>query len=68
MEEHMTSKKRIVKVSPKKLVVEAPASKKVAASKSRSDRESTLDDKAFKKHLKTYMKEKESLMKNLSKR
>ncbi len=62
----MTSKKRSVKVSAKKLMVTAaPTPKKII---SKSKKEKHLGDNEFQKKLTKYMKEKESLMRNLSKR
>lgn len=61
----MTSKKTI-KTKSKKLSVCTSVRKHGVANPQKS--EDSLSDSEFDKHLKSYMKEKKSMMKNLSKR
>lgn len=63
----MKNKKTIIKAKGKKLAVAAPEKKKLASAK-KTQNDQALSDKDFQKHLNEYMKEKQSLMKKLSKR
>lgn len=63
----MTIRKKTVKAQPKKMTVTA-LSRTGRKPLKPEKKESVISDEDFDKHLKAYMKEKETLMKNLSKR